>query len=489
MAELDDEGTAPLLNPPRLQRENSSPIVEEPDAEPPVPNTNALLHESTATISRDVIVSRPPPAPSATTAVRPTRAPLQGVLRQPSNLMNSETRRGSVEYSASSSSARLRFDNSILQQPANSNHLLPRQTVLGRGNGNASVGLNDVDAPFSDHLEPDYSTPEWTNATVTERSRLTPNASNSGAGYYQSLPSANTSNGSNGGPEGYEDEAYDDDDPIYIKSVYMLSCSILFITSVVFVIVVSGLTTLYSRRNMPRFEIRSDWPRDGFIPDKYGCNAPGGMAMSIPIEWQNVPKKATNLVVLFANADSVDVHWLVTDIPLEDTSGRHVFKLPANASENSALMPAQAKQRPNMHLKNGHYFPPCPKHNTTNMFVLHAYAIEAEARIGGIKEARQIMNGFVGVPSARYSGKYGGSSRYGGDGSSGADSHNHGKNKHQEVGHSTHNPESSSHLDGHHGRSIHDPELTQHQDLVDEKHESADAGAYVHRQQDVPHQL
>lgn len=452
MADLVDDT---LSNPPRLQRE-SSPIVEEPvDVEPAlIPHTDALLHDSTATVAaRDVVVTRPTAAPPVVAPSRITRAPLPGVLRQPSNLMNNESRRGSVEFT---SGGRLRFDSSILQSTSagtsNSATILPSRQTL----------LNHVDATFVNDIEPDYSTPDWSNsAVVTERSRLTPNstvASTSGggaSGYYQSLPSANTSNASNGGPEGYEDEAYDDDDPVYIKSVYMLSCSILFITSVVFVIIVSGLTTLYSRRNMPRFEIRSDWPRGGFIPDEYGCNAPGGAAISIPIEWQNVPKKANNLVVLFANADSVDVHWLVTDIPLQDTSGRHVFKLPANASENSALMPSQARQRANKHLENGHYFPPCPKHNTTNMFVLHAYAIEASARIDAtnVKEARQIMNGFVGVPSARFSGKYGGAFRHHGDLNVDADSHHA---NHHESQHDTHDGLAHSSDDGHHTQLTHD---------------------------------
>lgn len=209
----------------------------------------------------------------------------------------------------------------------------------------------------------------------------------------------------------FDDADFGREDPVFQKSVYMLGCSILTITSVVFVIVVSGLTTLISRRSVPRFTVYSDWPYGGVIPAKYGCHAPGGQAQSFPLNWQNAPATATSLVILFANPGSISakgtdpVHWFVTDIPLRQGEDA-VTSIPANASLNGAAMPKEAKQRKNVGSSEGFYYPPCPR-NRTSLFVMHVYAVDASPVIGNFTDARPIMNRFVGVPTATFIGSYG----------------------------------------------------------------------------------
>lgn len=194
------------------------------------------------------------------------------------------------------------------------------------------------------------------------------------------------------------------------KDRYILGCSFFFMVIVVFIILVSGMTTILANRNYPKLEAYSDWHNGGIIPLKYGCHAPNGKPVSFPLHWRNVPRAATNLVLLFANPGAIaehgldPVHWFVTDIPLlPDADG----VLPANASEDPALIPAEAKQRPNAFSKEGKYWPPCSA-NGTSFFVIHVYAIEASPEIqDGIRDARDIMNRFQGVPVARITGTYG----------------------------------------------------------------------------------
>lgn len=194
-----------------------------------------------------------------------------------------------------------------------------------------------------------------------------------------------------------------------MKDRYILGCSVLFMTSVVFVIVVSGMTTILANRNYPRLEVYSDWPNGGLIPLKYGCYAPDGNPVSIPLHWRNVPRQATNLAVLFAHPGAISkrgfdpVHWFVTDIPLSpDTGG----SLPANASLNADLMPPGAKQHANSGSDQGTYWPPCVS-NGTSFFVVHVYAIDASPVIDDFGDAREIINRFVGVPVAKITGLYG----------------------------------------------------------------------------------
>lgn len=192
------------------------------------------------------------------------------------------------------------------------------------------------------------------------------------------------------------------------KDRYILGCSILLVFTIVFVIIVSGVTTIIENSNFPQLQIFSDWPNGGQIPRKYGCHAPHGDPVSFPLRWNNVPRSATNLVILFANAEAMlhkgydPVHWLVTDIPVNEGDE---FSLAENASANHLLMPPGAKQLSNSFSQAGAYWPPCTS-NSSGLFVIHVYAIEAPAVIDHFRDAREVMNRFVGVPVARLSGKY-----------------------------------------------------------------------------------
>ncbi len=127
-----------------------------------------------------------------------------------------------------------------------------------------------------------------------------------------------------------------------------------------------------------------------------------------------------SLVILFANPGAISekgfdpVHWFVTDIPLRDKAGELVYQTPANASLDAMLMPQEAKQHQNVHSISGVYYPPCPTRNSS-LFVMHVYAVDASPVIGpyedGFNDARKIMNRFVGVPTAKFSGTYGTSHR------------------------------------------------------------------------------
>lgn len=196
-----------------------------------------------------------------------------------------------------------------------------------------------------------------------------------------------------------------------VRYRFILGCSAAFMCSVVFVIIVSGITTIVANRSFAHLEVFADWPNGGLIPLKYGCHAPdGGGGISFPLHWRNVPPQATNIVVLFAHPGAIaregkdPVHWFVTDIALNDTD-RDGF-IPANASANLHLMPEGARMHPNINSKQGLYWPPCHE-NGESLFVIHVYAIEAPANIEDFKDAREIINRFVGVPVARLTGQYG----------------------------------------------------------------------------------
>lgn len=195
------------------------------------------------------------------------------------------------------------------------------------------------------------------------------------------------------------------------RDQFVLGCSLAFMLAVVFVIVVSGMTTILTNRNYPQLEVFSDWPNGGIIPLKYGCHAPdGGGGVSFPLHWRNVPRQATNLAVLFAHPGAIaergmdPVHWFITNIPVND--GADDGFLPANASANPDLMPEGAVMRANFRSKTGSYWPPCYT-NGTSFFVVHVYAVEAEPTIDDFNDAREIINRFVGVPVARLTGHYG----------------------------------------------------------------------------------
>lgn len=193
------------------------------------------------------------------------------------------------------------------------------------------------------------------------------------------------------------------------KDRYILGCSIVLVATIVFIIIVSGITTMVENSNFPQLEVFSDWSDGGVIPLKYGCDSPEGYPISFPLQWNNVPRSATNLVILFANAGAMlrkgsdPVHWLVSGIPVNEGNE---FSLPANASADSTLMPAGATQLSNSFSESGSYYPPCTQ-NKTGLFVIHVYAIEASAVISDFSDAREVMNRFVGVPVAKLSGRYG----------------------------------------------------------------------------------
>ena len=97
------------------------------------------------------------------------------------------------------------------------------------------------------------------------------------------------------------------------------------------------------------------------------------------------------------------VHWFVTDIPLNN-GGKSAIT--TNASANSALMPVGAKQYRSAFSTTTGYWPPSVQ-NGTSLIAVHIYAIDASRTIGNSRHAREIMNGFVGVPVARITGVYG----------------------------------------------------------------------------------
>lgn len=357
-----------------------------------MPTTNRL-HFTATMAQRD----RSPPDPLAVhTESPPARHPRQGVYRSPvlpPDTEDAAPRRHSVDF--------VRFQRNIAA----------RRDVLS------------TPQPFSNDSDDPYNSPDLDAALPpqppSERSRL----NSSRTPRYGTAPVHSSSSGSTPTSSAhvpadpYDDAAFDDDDPENTKSVLMLSCSILMITSVVFVIIVSGLTKIVRSRASKRFHVQSDWPDGGIIPDEYGCLAKDGVGKSFPISWHNVPSTATNLVVLFANPSTLaetnndPVHWFVTDIPLEDAEGNKLTRLEANASADPTLMPNVAIQRPNVHFDTGLYYPPCPARSSKSLFVLHVYAIDKSAVIETHKDARQIMNRFAGVPSAKLSGKYGFSNR------------------------------------------------------------------------------
>lgn len=202
---------------------------------------------------------------------------------------------------------------------------------------------------------------------------------------------------------------HDPENKSHARDRFVLGGTVLCLITIVLVIVVSGVTTMLANRNYPQLEVYSDWPNGGIIPLKYGCHAPNANPMSIPLHWRNIPRQATSLAVLFANPGSIKkngvdpVHWFITDIPLNQGG---LDSIPANASQNAATLPHGAKQHANAFSESGRYWPPCVQ-NGTSFFAVHIYAVEASPIIHDYKDAREIMNRFVGVPVARITGVYG----------------------------------------------------------------------------------
>lgn len=203
---------------------------------------------------------------------------------------------------------------------------------------------------------------------------------------------------------------------------------------VVLAVVISGLSALAGVDVEQTFEVISDWPNGGTIPDKYGCLAPGGPsnAVSIPLAYNNIPRDTSALVIVVANPGAIKetghdpVHWFVTDISprtggygtrrpavqMREYNGSDVDRLgrpwwiPANASANPDMLPVGARQRANFKDVSGAWFPPCSVGGRSSMYVLYIFAVDAEPVIANFQDARQILNRFSGVPTAKLAGYY-----------------------------------------------------------------------------------
>lgn len=193
-----------------------------------------------------------------------------------------------------------------------------------------------------------------------------------------------------------------------LKDRFCLGCTMLVMFVNVVLIVTGGTIVLLSKQGMPKLGGESDWKNGGYIPLKYGCRAPGNRPISVPLRWWNVPVTATHLSIFVANPGVLDdtgvdpVHWFVTNIPLRNGKPG---SLPANASADSSLLPAGARQLSNAFSKAGAYQPPCAKEKDS-LFVIQIYATDVEPRITGFSDAREIMNRLSGVPLARIYGIY-----------------------------------------------------------------------------------
>ncbi|PXF48001.1 hypothetical protein BWQ96_02192 [Gracilariopsis chorda] len=240
-----------------------------------------------------------------------------------------------------------------------------------------------------------------------------------------------------------------------LMDTYILGAVIVAITTIVSVIMASGLATMVANRNSAKLEIFSDWPDGGVIPLKYGCHAHGHHPISIPLRWENVPASATNLIVLFSHPgalhdSTVDpVHWFVTNIRLDEAAPS--FMAP-NASVNAALMPGGAVQRANAFSHQGYYWPPCS--NTTSVFTVHAYAVEAPAVIEDTYDAREIIMRLDGVPGAKLHGTYSRHSPSNMDLSSSLQGHSH-DDHHSNAGASQNDTEQAGNPKPHHPEPQH----------------------------------
>lgn len=233
---------------------------------------------------------------------------------------------------------------------------------------------------------------------------------------------------------------YDDEDPLYVQSLISLFIAISFIIGVVCVVVLSGFSHLWAQRYEEKFSIESDWKNRGEIPMKYGCNA--AEPISIPLTWKNVPEDATNMVLVFSSPHSDKVNWIITDIPLKGKN--KVESLVGNASATN--MPIGASELPNSHSHNGHYSPPCH----SDRFDIHAYAIDDHAKIGNktLQSSLKIIKSFVGVPTAKLSGRYAVAHGNTDDNTLGDSEHSHGNGEHDEDLDSSQNEHASEEDDG-----------------------------------------
>jgi Phosphatidylethanolamine-binding protein len=241
------------------------------------------------------------------------------------------------------------------------------------------------------------------------------------------------------------------------KAAFIIGSFSLAVFFVVVAVVISGLTSLLGTNPADIFQVESDWTPGGVIPLKYGCLADGGptAAVSIPLRFNHIPPRTTSLVVLVHNPGAIKmhgedpVHWLVTGISVKEgkicrpTSGMRLgleqnrtpvsiaapekttlsesecfdesltkWTIPQNASTQPQLLPAGAVQRPNTKNEDGSYDGLCRGgyggDDTRSLYTVYVFAVDADPVLHSLRDARQIMNRFSAVPTARLAGYYGG---------------------------------------------------------------------------------
>lgn len=243
-----------------------------------------------------------------------------------------------------------------------------------------------------------------------------------------------------------------DDFPLYEeddhKAAFIIGTGSLAVFTVVVAVIISGLTALLGVDVEAKFEVLSDWKHGEPIPVKYGCFAEGGQqnAMSIPLQWANIPPQASSLVVLVANPGAIEkngtdpVHWFLTNVSVTESMLRnevlpssakasldkmhqyrsnewkysrnpssiaHIWSIPPNASRDITVFPSGINQRPNSGGDTGLWYPLCAPPNTMSLYIVYVYAVDATPVIADYRDARQIMNRFSGVPLAKLAGFYG----------------------------------------------------------------------------------
>lgn len=131
-------------------------------------------------------------------------------------------------------------------------------------------------------------------------------------------------------------------------------------------------------------EIKSVFPNDGRIPEKYTCD---GENVNPPIELIDVPKNVKSLVLLVDDPDSpskVWTHWILWNIP-PDTK---------KIKENS--VPSGAREGVN-DFGEARYGGPCP-HSGTHRYRFRIYALDTILNLssGSAKEELEtIITGHV----------------------------------------------------------------------------------------------
>jgi phosphatidylethanolamine-binding protein (PEBP) family uncharacterized protein len=218
------------------------------------------------------------------------------------------------------------------------------------------------------------------------------------------------------------DSSYDELNEESQRAAAIIGSGSALVLVVVLAVVISGLTSLLGIETGKKFSVRSDWTNGGNIPLRYGCAAAGGedAAQSIPLAYSHVPPGTVSLVVLVANPGAIKatghdpVHWFVTDIPVGRggavaVGDKSEWNIAANASHSAAaLLPRGAVQRANGRYGSGAWFAPCAlEDGAPSLYIVYVYAVDAKPEIGNFRDARQIMNRFSGVPTAKIAGYYG----------------------------------------------------------------------------------